>query len=114
MENEEVTTPVEETTPATETKPVEETKTAPAAKIPTGFVTKTIDWLGQSIEKIIGPGHNPEEIKFEGNTEGPYYVHSRAGMPIETIAKSVEPAENCFVRFGGSQKECQAFVTRGR
>jgi len=55
----------------------------------------------------------PEEIKFEGNPEGPAFVHSRAGMPIETVEEHADPAENCFVRFGGTLEECQAFVTRG-
>jgi len=80
--------------------------------LPAGFTSKTIEWNNQTIEKIIGPGHNPEEIKFEGTPEGPYYVHCRAGMPNETIKKDAEPAENWFVRFGGTKSECETFCTR--
>lgn len=84
------------------------------AKLPAGFKSQKIEWNGTTIEKITGPGHNPEEIKFEGKPEGPAFVHSRAGMPIETVEEHAEPAENCYVRFGGTLEECQAFVTRGR
>jgi hypothetical protein len=62
--------------------------------------------------KIVGPGTNPSEVKFEGNTTGPVYVHCKNGQPVEQIHDHADAADGWFVRFGGTAEECAAFATR--
>jgi hypothetical protein len=62
--------------------------------------------------KIVGPGTNPDEIKFEGSPDGPCFVHAKNGQPIETIKDNATPQEGWFVRFGGTAEECGVFASR--
>jgi hypothetical protein len=72
---------------------------------------KTIT-LEDGFKKVLGPGDNTEEIKFEGDQKGPFYVHSKNGQPIESIFDHAEPEKGWFVRFGGTEEECYTFLTR--
>lgn len=68
--------------------------------------------------KIFGPGVNTAGEKFEGTTDGPFYVACVNGQPIETVidGKTLKSEkdipENCFLTFGGTEDECNAFATR--
>lgn len=62
--------------------------------------------------KVIGPGTNPSQVKFEGNQDGPFYVHAKNGNPVEEVNDHASPVEGWYVRFGGTQAECYAFAGR--
>jgi len=62
--------------------------------------------------KVIGPGTNPDEVKFEGDTSGPVYVHKQHGQTGEDIHNTAETAPGWFVVFGGTQEECEAYAAR--
>ena len=68
--------------------------------------------MADGFVKIIGPGDNTEEIKFEGDQKGPFYVHAKNGQPNECVKDNAEPEKGWFVRFGGTEEECHAFCSR--
>lgn len=68
--------------------------------------------LEDGTTKVLGPGDNVEEIKFEGDEKGPFYVHSLNGQPVETVKDNAEPEKGWFVRFGGTESECHTFCGR--
>jgi hypothetical protein len=77
----------------------------PSAAAPDGF---------QTLEggKVIGPGTNPGEVKFEGDTAGPFYVHAQNGQPNEALLNHAKPENGWYVRFGGTKAQCETFCTR--
>lgn len=87
-------------------------ETKPAAEKKPPFKTIKMDWMGQTITKILGPGTNPEEIKFEGDQEGPFYVHCRAGGVVEVVKDHAKPSAGYFVRYGGTEEDCHAYCSR--
>jgi hypothetical protein len=62
--------------------------------------------------KIVGPGTNPSEVKFEGDAAGPCFVHAKNGQPFESLQTNTTPAEGWYVRFGGTKEACETFICR--
>jgi len=62
--------------------------------------------------KIVGPGTNSTEEKFEGDIEGPSYVHRVNGQPIEWIEDHCNPLKGNFVTYGGTHEDCAIFCGR--